>query len=67
MRPEQKYVRFTRCNGSLYAESAGTSYLASQCPGHSGLEKDLRAGWIVLFCWQDRHQMIFLLERETGC
>ena len=60
---EQKYVRFSRPYQSLYEESASDSYLASQCKGNSGLEKDLANGWLVKLYWEDQYQMIFLLER----
>lgn len=49
MRIEQKYVRYAPSKGRdmwLLGESGGDSYLASQCQGNSGLEKDLNNGWI---------------------
>ena len=62
---EQKYVRHSK-SGKLWltAESAGSSYMASQCRGDSGLEKDLAAGWWVRFCWEDEWFFVFLMERK---
>jgi hypothetical protein len=63
---EQKYICMRKKNVSgmwLLAESGGTSYLASQCEGESGLEKDLAHGWIVKAFWEDRTRIVFLLER----
>jgi hypothetical protein len=48
----------------LLGASGGPGYLASQCKGDSGIDKDLEAGWLVLGFWEDRHQIIFLLERK---
>lgn len=64
---DQKYIRMSRTCGStmwMLDEGCGTSYLASQCKGSSGLEKDLEDGWIVKHCWEDRYQIVFLLERD---
>ena len=69
MNKEQKYVRINRNvtkDGPpfwLLSEAGGTSYLASQCTGHSGLEKDLSNGWIIKHCWEDCYQIVLVLER----
>lgn len=67
MRKEQKYIRFPRSPGSdfwILGPSGGSSYLASQCEGRSGIEKDLSDGWIIRFSWEDDHQIVFILERN---
>ncbi len=64
---EQKYVRITRSMiGNLWilGPSGMDSYLASQCQGNSGLEKDLDNKWIIKYCWEDSYQIVFLLERD---
>lgn len=64
-RVEQKYVRYSfGYNGWLLGDAGGSSYLASQCPGNSGLEKDLASGWFVKAFWQDHMYVVFLLEKN---
>jgi hypothetical protein len=54
---KQKYVKYKKSftEPKLLGESGGSSYLCSQCVGDSGLEKDLKDGWIVKYCWEDSH------------
>lgn len=60
----QKYVSCTKSGDMwLLDRDAGPSYLAAQCRGQSGLEKDLEDGWIVRWVWEDRYMIVFLLER----
>ena len=65
MKVEQKYQRVGNGNPAsndwILGESGGDSYLASQCRGNSGLEKDLRDGWLVKAIWEDKYQIVFLL------
>lgn len=64
---EQKYIRVARSLGFdswLLGDSVGGSYLASQCSGNSGIEKDLDSGWLIKFCWEDKYQIVFILERN---
>ena len=58
----QKYVSIR--TGELLGPSGSDTYLASQCKGHSGIEKDLANGWIVKWCWQDRYYIVFILEKN---
>lgn len=66
---EQKYVKYdrniTRDGPSfwLYGDGCSDSYMASQCQGRSGLEQDLKTGWIIKHCWEDCYQIVFILER----
>ena len=63
---EQKTVTHTKSEHAgmwLLGPSGDTSYLASQCKGQSGIDKDLAAGWIVKGFWEDRYMVLFLLER----
>lgn len=65
--PEQKTVTHRKNLTSdmwIYGESAGDSYLASQCAGNSGLDKDLSNGWLVKWIWEDRYLIVFLMERK---
>lgn len=65
---EQKTVTHRKGSGPddmwIYGPSAGDSYLASQCKGNSGLDRDLAAGWLVKAIWEDRHLIVFLMERR---
>jgi hypothetical protein len=64
---EQKYVNVSigRMNRSrwLLGDRGDPTYLASQGGGHSGIEKDLKDGWIIKYCWEDGEQIVFILER----
>ena len=66
----QKVVRFSKSDLGhkdgmwLLGESASDSYLASQCKGNSGLEKDLSKGWLVMNVWEDKYQIVFLLQHK---
>jgi len=64
VKPLQKLVRVTKGSDMwLLGPSGGDGYLASQCKGNSGLEKDLSQGWYVKHCWEDSYQIVFLLEK----
>lgn len=47
----------------IIGDSAGNSYLFSQCSGNSGIEKDLKNGWIIKHIWEDSRVTNILLER----
>lgn len=65
---KQKYVRFKKKQQPswLLGESGSPSYLASQTMwgGDTGLELDLADGWIIKYLWEDRHHIIFVLEKK---
>lgn len=46
----------------IMGESAGDSYLFSQCKGNSGLEMDISTGWLVKHIWEDSYAIVILLE-----
>lgn len=58
---EQKYISVMK-SGPYWIEERG---LSNQCRGNSWLEKDLKNGWIVKGLWEDRHWIVFLMERKA--
>jgi hypothetical protein len=64
---QQKTVSIMRSPGYdfIMGESAGDSYLFSQCKGNSGIDKDLSNGWMVKHIWEDSYAIVILLERPS--
>lgn len=61
----QKTVRVCKSgNMWLLGNSGSDGYLASQCKGKSGIDRDINGGWKVIGFWEDKYQIIFLLQHD---